>query len=240
MPFPSLSRRHAIIGTAPFFVPSTVVAADEHHNVDNVRTAYDDYAPQYDVLDGGAVAGALGFPDQRRDLLQQASGDVLECAVGTGLNLQFYQPSSLTSFTAIDLSPGMLAQASKKASSLHLPSPSFLTADIVNLPFGDNSFDTVVDTFSLCVFTDPLAALRSMARVVRRGGGRLLLLEHTRSSSPVLGWYQDVTAGPVAAMGKGCVWNQDVLGMVKDAGLEVDKVTPHLGGLVLSITAVKK
>ena len=38
--------------------------------------------------------------------------------------------------------------------------------------FESGSFDTVVDTFGLCSYEDPVAALREMARVCRRGDGR--------------------------------------------------------------------
>jgi len=111
-------------------------------------------------------------------------------------------------------------------------------ASVQNLPFEDSSFDSVVDTFSLCVYPDPLAALREMRRVVKPGG-RVFLLEHNRSPNPLLGAYQDVTAGPVAAMSKGCVYNQDVRRLAESAGLEVVRVTPALGGLIQAVEARK-
>ena len=61
--------------------------------------------------------------------------------------------------------------------------------DVQAMPFENSSFDCVVDTFSLCVFPDPLAALLEMARVLRPTGVALLL-EHSRSSFAPLAWYQ--------------------------------------------------
>ncbi len=64
-----------------------------------------------------------------------------------------------------------------------------VAGDVECLPFGSNSFDCVVDTFSLCVFPKPLEALKELARVLAPGG-KLLLLEHSRSKLPLMGWYQ--------------------------------------------------
>ena len=50
----------------------------------------------------------------------------------------------------------------------------------------------------------------------------------------------DVTAQPVARAGKGCVWNQQVEAMVKDAGLQVLDISKQsLWGLVNVIVATK-
>ena len=84
--------------------------------------------------------------------------------------------------------------------------------------FGEASFDTVLDSFSLCVMgtKGAVQCLEQLSRVVKPANqGQLLLLENTRSSNPLLGLYQDSTADAAASMGgKGCVYNQDVGAMI--------------------------
>ena len=74
-----------------------------------------------------------------------------------------------------------------------MDSSGWLAGNVESLPFSDNSFDCVVDTFSMCVFPNPLQALRELARVLSPDG-KLLLLEHSRSSLPLLGWYQVIVS----------------------------------------------
>ena len=115
------------------------------------------------------------------------------------------------------------------------PPVRFIVADAEALPFPDASFDCVVDTFSLCVIENPLAALQEVRRVLRPGG-RALLIEHSKSTVvPLLGAYQDVTGPAVTKLAKGCAWNQDVLGLVKTAGLTVVKAEPSLLGILTTL-----
>ncbi|KAJ9516730.1 hypothetical protein QJQ45_027134, partial [Haematococcus lacustris] len=155
------------------------------------------YAPRYDELNAGPLARAVGFDELRASLLAQASGSVLEVAVGTGLNLPLYDWQQVKSVRAVDLSEGMLAQAQARITALpslqtHQDDITLSQDNAESLSMGDNSFDCVVDTYSLCVLEHPLAALKEMARVVRpfSEGGRVLLLEHARAELPLLGWYQ--------------------------------------------------
>ncbi|KFU77375.1 Ubiquinone/menaquinone biosynthesis C-methylase UbiE [Amycolatopsis lurida] len=137
------------------------------------------------------------FGDSRAWACGQATGEVLEVAVGTGLNLPLY-PAGVT-LTGIDLSDGMLAIARGRAERLGHP-VTLRRADAHGLPFDADSFDTVVCTLGLCAIPDDGKALREMARVLRPGG-RLILLDHIASSSRAvrgLQWIAEKITVPMA------------------------------------------
>jgi ubiquinone/menaquinone biosynthesis C-methylase UbiE len=114
------------------------------------------------------------FGDGRHWVCAQASGDVLEVAIGTGRNLPFY-PQGIR-LTGVDFSPAMLELARRQADRLGRKVDLRLgDAQALDLP--DASFDTVVCTLSLCAIPDERRAVAEMRRVLRPGG-RLLLLDH--------------------------------------------------------------
>jgi ubiquinone/menaquinone biosynthesis C-methylase UbiE len=140
-----------------------------------LRAHYDRAAASYDkrlrFVDRTLFAGG------REWVCAQAHGDVLEIAIGTGLNLPHY-PADAT-LTGIDLSPAMLALAEQRARELER-AVTLQLADAQALPFADAGFDTVVSTLSLCTIPDERAAIAEVLRVLRPGG-HFLLLEHVRS-----------------------------------------------------------
>lgn len=119
------------------------------------------------------------FGDAREWACSQASGDVLEVAVGTGLNLDRY-PKEVR-LTGIDLSEQMLDIARDRARELGR-TVELRQGDAHALQFDGASFDTVVCTFGLCAIPDIDAALDEMTRVLRPGG-QLILVDHVASSS---------------------------------------------------------
>lgn len=99
-----------------------------------------------------------------------ACAGIMQLVRCAGINLPFYDWHRLSSLTALDVSAGMLHQAREKASVMAAASNvQFVRGDVQQLPFDDNRFDSVVDTFSLCVYPNPLQALQEMARVVKPG-----------------------------------------------------------------------
>jgi ubiquinone/menaquinone biosynthesis C-methylase UbiE len=117
--------------------------------------------------------------DTRAWICGRATGQVLEVAVGTGLNLSHY-PSEVR-LTGIEWSDAMLAEAQRKARSLGLTA-ELRQGDAQTLPYEDESFDTVVCTFSLCAIPDDRRAVDEMVRVLRPGG-LLLLADHVESAN---------------------------------------------------------
>ena len=198
-----------------------------------ISAKYDRFARWYDWLEG--IPNLLGLSRLRRRLLQQASGKVLEVAVGTGTNLSYY--SRDCRIIAVDLSSEMLKVAQNRAAKLsaHV---SFVVADAEALPFRDNRFDTVVSSLSTCTFPNPVAALEDTARVCRTSG-KILLLEHGRSDRQSLARFQDRHADQLAKP-LGCHWNREPLDMTRRAGLKIDTARRFFFGIFHQIEAAPK
>jgi ubiquinone/menaquinone biosynthesis C-methylase UbiE len=147
---------------------------------ERIRRIWEKQAPRYDR--SIAFWEKVLFGDGRRWVCSRAYGEVLEVAIGTGRNLDFY-PAGVR-VTGIDLSPAMLALARQRARELGME-VDLREGDAQDLPFPDGSFATVVCTLSLCNIPDDRKAIAEMKRVLKPGG-RLVLLDHVRAA-PRLG-----------------------------------------------------
>jgi ubiquinone/menaquinone biosynthesis C-methylase UbiE len=141
---------------------------------EHVRRYYDAHAADYDRQMQFIERRVLG--QHRGWATSQASGDVLELAVGTGLNLPLY-PAAVRTIVGVDNSDQMLARAQQRISASGLANCRLLRADVTSLDWADGSFDTVVSTYSLCAIPEPGPALREARRLLR-GHGLLVLVEH--------------------------------------------------------------
>lgn len=181
--------------------------------------AFDSNAKKYDSeIDWNEIS--MGLPLIRRWLLGYAQGNVLEVATGTGRNFKYY--GSDCTLTACDASEPMLDQAKLKAGKKKVDF-KLVEGENLSKTFGENSFDTVVDTFGLCSFENPAKALEEMARVCKPGG-RVLLLEHGRSGSyEFLNRRMDKNASKHARKW-GCWYNRDIECLVRNSPLEIESI----------------
>ena len=149
------------------------------------REQYAKEAPKFDK-ESDFIERWLFGTEHRGWACSRATGDTLEVAIGTGLNLPNY-PSGVR-LTGIDLTPEMLALARKRAADLGMP-VRFCEGDAQALPFPDGTFDTVLSTYSMCSVPDERRTVLEMKRVLKPGG-RLILVDHVRSSVAPIYWIQ--------------------------------------------------
>ena len=152
----------------------------QQNEIKRVREIFDATAAQYDK--GMAFNEKLFFGDGRAWACSQAHGQVLELAIGTGLNLPFY-PADIE-LTGIEISPAMLEVARRRARSLGRQ-VELVVGDAQALPFPDQHFDTVVCTIALCSIPDERQAVAEAWRVLRQGGC-FVGLEHVRSPNIII------------------------------------------------------
>lgn len=155
----------------------------------------------------------------RSRVVPQASGDVLELGCGGGINMAFYDPAKITSFSGIDPSPALLERCREAAQAIGL------NADIRGgigeaLPFDDASFDTVLITFTLCSVDDQAQVLSEMRRVLRPNGKALFLEHGAAPDADVQKWQRRIE--PIwKRIGGNCHLTRDITCAYETAGFTI-------------------
>lgn len=140
---------------------------------------FDRIAPVYDAMNGVMTAGL----DRRwRRLSVEAvvqPGDrVLDACCGTGeLALAAEREGGIV--TGVDFSAAMLERARRKSATV-----TWVQADVLALPFPEESFDAATVGFGVRNVADLEGVLRELRRVLRPAG-RLAVLEITRPRGPL-------------------------------------------------------
>ncbi|MCK5690349.1 class I SAM-dependent methyltransferase [Myxococcota bacterium] len=176
---------------------------------------------------------ALGFARMRTRVLDGLAGKILEIGMGTGLTLPHY-PESVT---LVGLEP----ETDKHETAHKRAHQAGLTTELVEgkgeaLPFEDNSFDGAVLALVLCTIPDPDLVLKEVIRVVKPGGA-VRLLEHVISPKKGLAGIQALLTPTWKIFSSGCHLDRDTLSIVKNSGLTIDEIEPHLSDMVLEIYA---
>ncbi len=155
----------------------------------------------------------------REKVVPLASGAVFELGCGGGLNQRFYDASRITSYAGLDPSGKGLefarAEAERKGWS-HDIREGVGEA----IPFADNSFDSVVCTFTLCSVQDPAQTLREMRRVLKPGG-RLLFAEHGAAPDQDVRRWQERIEPVWKHIAGGCHLTRPITSKVEGGGFSV-------------------
>ena len=169
------------------------VADDNKGNKRMVERIYEKFGPFYNL-----VFSKLLFQEGREvaiDFLEIEPGHkLLEVGVGTGLSLPIYPEDC--EVVGVDLSRSMLKEAEKLIEKRKIRNAKVKKMDALNLQFPDNSFDGVLGNLFISATSDPRKALLEMKRVCKPGG-HLVLMNHFKSNSKVVGGVETIF-NPVA------------------------------------------
>lgn len=151
-----------------------------------IQNRYNRIAKVYDLLEKPMESMTMG--KWREKLIEKIEGEkVLEVGVGTGKNLIYY--SDTLDVTGIDFSKKMLEKAREKIEDKK--NIELIEMDAQNMKFDDNTFDTVITSCVFCSVPNPVEGLKEIRRVCK-DNGKIIMLEHMRSSNRVVGKFMDV------------------------------------------------
>ncbi|WP_424359827.1 class I SAM-dependent methyltransferase [Methanocella sp. MCL-LM] len=105
------------------------------------------------------------------DTVYPAGSRILEAGCGVGAQTVILAAKSPGArITSVDLSPVSIEQAKSLAASKGITNVEFITADIFDLPFPENSFDHIFLCFVLEHLDKPDEALSALKRMLKSGG----------------------------------------------------------------------
>ena len=169
------------------------------------------------------ACGMSAVTKLRAQIVPQATGEVLEIGMGSGLNLAFYDPNKFTSITGVDPAAQMQALARTRADAIDIP-VEIIAVDVQGIHAVTDRFDTIVMTFTLCSIVDPIAALNEMARVLKPDS-RLLFCEHGLAPDiSVERWQHRLTPWwkPLAG---GCHLDRNIPALLAAGGFRVEELS---------------
>lgn len=168
------------------------------------------------------ACGAKPVSYQRRLVVPEAQGRVLEIGIGSGLNLPFYDPDKVEMLWGLEPSDEIRRMAERKAAGVSFP-VEFIGLPGDQIPLDDGSVDTIVTTYTLCTIPDAVAALRDMRRVLKPGG-RLLFSEHGRAPDAAVVKWQERLTPMWKVIGGGCHLARDIPDLLRQGGFNPDRM----------------
>ncbi len=154
----------------------------------------------------------------RKNILKDVSGEVLEIGFGTGLNLPLY-PLAVTKLTIIDKNPGMNKRAQERISASKIE----VDNKVINgeeLPYEDESFDSVVSTFTLCSIQNIDKALKEIYRVLKPDG-KYFFQEHGLANDLKIRKWQNRINSFQKVLADGCNLNRDIKSLIENTGFNI-------------------
>ncbi len=155
-----------------------------------------------------------------------ARGRVLEIGIGSGLNFPFYG-RDVAEVVGIDPAQSLLTRAAKAGGWMPFKI-RLICQSAEHLPYPDQSFDSVVSSWTLCSIPDVEAALAEAHRVLKPGG-RFAFIEHGAADTDKLQYWQRRLTPAWRCVSGGCHLDRRPDRLLAAAGFTLETLeTGHL------------
>ena len=159
---------------------------------------------------------------QRKKIIPQAKGVVLEIGIGPGSNLKHYQQNKVEKIIGVDPSTELNKIAIKRAEKYNLDI-EFVVESADNLSVPDNSIDTVVSTYALCSIPNPSMTLKEIYRVLKPTG-RFIFSEHGLAPDASVSIIQNGIDFFYPKIAGGCHVNRNIESLLIENSFKIEKL----------------
>jgi len=170
---------------------------------------------------------------RRRELVPQAKGNVLEIGAGTGVNFDYYINENLTKLTVVDLKFNSLITNKPLNSHINI---NYVVASAENLPFADETFDSVVSTLIYCSVDNPQKTLSEVYRVLKPGG-KMYFIEHVLPEEKPYRNLVNSLNNTWKCIGK-CNVNRETFKLIEKANFKVESFERIGSGVLIFIKGI--
>ena len=181
------------------------------------------------------ACGSKPVEYQRKKVVPNAEGLVLEVGIGSGLNLPFYDNSKVTQIWGLDPSEELSSMAKETAKNLDID-VKFISGGAEEIPLPDNYFDTALVTYTMCTIPEVIRANIEIKRVLK-STGKLIFCEHGKAPDLNIAKWQSRIDPIWGKLAGGCHLNRDIPSLLEDSGykiIELDQMylpsTPKVAG----------
>ena len=179
------------------------------------KKKYNRIARFYDLH--SKFAEKLWFSEWRNQFILPLNGKILEAGIGTGKNMEYYNPKA--EVIGIDFSEKMLQIAKEKLVKSGKRNITLRQMDAKNLKFKDNSFDYVVTSCVFCSVPNPMKGLKEIRRVLKPTG-RLIMIEHVLSKNLLIALIEH-TLNPITKYLMGVNINRNTKQNIIHSGMKI-------------------
>jgi SAM-dependent methyltransferase len=167
------------------------------------------------------MCGASSSEPLRQRTCSELTGRVVEIGFGSGLNVPHY-PAAVSSVDAIEPSDVAWRLAAKRVNTTQIDIER-TARDAQQLPYGDDTFDCAVSTWTMCTIPDVSRALDEVHRVLKPGG-TLHFVEHGLAPDANVQRWQHRLEPLQKRFAGGCHFTREISALLEDAGFVITEV----------------